>query len=355
MIPSKIFDILDLARRARNLGEVFNPLFVGPPGVGKSQIVQAWCVKNNLPFIDLRSAYLEAPDVIGFPSIENVNGKQMTVHNTPDFWPTDSNWEGVLLLEEPNRGTASIMNCWMQLLTDRKVHKYSLPKGVMVIGCINPEGTEYEVNNMDAALKDRFEIFQVSYDKESFLSFMKSTGWHKDIILFIESGMFNYLQPEEIKNSPGSKYVSPRTLSKINSILKAGFNQEDEMLLYTTILGGNIGKDFYNFRHNESPVFYFDLMHNLPGSLEKLNKFSDPNNFKNGMISITIKDIVDNGEISDDLLVSVIKTIPVDQGTMLIRDLEFKRKDKEILSRLCKNHPSIKDLFKSVLNYKKTK
>lgn len=353
MRPSKIMDILDIAHRARKLGEVFNPLFVGPPGVGKSHIVQAWCVKNNLPFIDLRSAYLEAPDVIGFPSIETVNGRQVTIHNTPSFWPTDPEWQGVLLLEEPNRGTTSIMNCWMQLLTDRKVHEYVLPKGVIIVGCINPEGAEYDVNTMDAALKDRFELFHVTYDKDSFLSYMKSAEWNKNIILFIESGIWNYVAPEDIKNAPGSKYVSPRTLSKLNSALAAGFNEEDEMLIYNTVLGANVGKDFYNFCHNESPVFYADLLKDLPEALERLNKFSNPTNFKNGMISMTIKDIVDNGEIEDELLVNILTVLPVDQSITLIRDLEFKRKDKTILQRICKQHPDIKERFKSVLQFGK--
>lgn len=351
MRPSKILDIMDIARRARQLGEVFNPLFVGPPGVGKSQIVQEWCKKNNLPFVDLRSAYLEAPDVIGFPSIENIGGRQTTVHNTPEFWPTHPEWEGVVLLEEPNRGTTSVLNCWMQLLTDRKVHKYALPNGAMVVGCINPEGAEYDVNTMDAALKDRFEIFPVVYDKESFVTYMKESAWHKDIILFIESGVWAYVEPEGIKNVPGAKYVSPRTVSKLNSALRAGFLDEDELLIYSTILGANVGKDFYSFRHNESPVFFQDLLHALPNALSKLKKFSDPSDFKNGMIGITTKDIIENGTIEDDLLVKVVKVLPVDQGTALIRELELKRKDKTILQRICKNYPAIKDQFKSVLAY----
>jgi hypothetical protein len=241
----------------------------------------------------------------------------------------------------------------MQLLTDRKVHKYTLPVGAIIVSCINPEGGENEVISMDPALRDRFEIFDVSYDKESFVAFMKATGWHKDIVLFIESGIFTYVAPEDIKNVPGAKYISPRTMSKLNTVLKSGFNKEDELLLYTAIIGDNVGKDFFNFRNNESPVFYYDLVNTLPNSLGKLKKFSDPANFKNGMIGITIKDVVENGSISDELLVQVLEVIPVDQGTVLIRELEFKRKDDTLLSRICKNNPNIKTLFKSVLNFGK--
>lgn len=352
MKPSKIFDVLNLAMKAREIGEIFNPLFVGPPGVGKSQIVQAWAKKNSLPFIDLRAAYLEAPDVIGFPSIEAVNQRQVTVHNIPEFWPYEG--KGVLLLEEPNRGTTSIMNCFMQLLTDRKIHKYVLPEGWIIVGCINPDGLDYDVTTMDPALKDRFEIFDVSYDKVSFVDYMKGKEWDKSLVMFVESNSWSYVLPENVGNVPGSKYVSPRTMSKLNAALRAGMeDKEFELLVCTTILGRNIGRDFYNFRHNESPVVYSELKSEKKKALNRLKKFSDPANLKAGMITLTIQDIVEHGDIEDKLLAEVLEIIPVDQGTVLIRDLEFKRKDNTLLTRMCKEYPAIKDLFKTVLTYGK--
>lgn len=346
MNPNKIFNILDLARRAREHDQVFNPLFVGAPGVGKSHIVQAWARKNNLPFIDLRIAYMEAPDLIGFPSIESVNGRQVTVHNIPEFWPQDENWEGVILLEEPNRGTTSVMNCLMQLLTDRKVHKYELPKKALVVSCINPDGTEYDVNTMDSALKNRFETFDVVFDKVSFIEYIRNSNWNKELCNFIESGIWQYKTPEEVGNISGAKYISPRTWSKLNAALLATFDSDDEMTIYDTILGSNVAKDFYNFRHNESPVMMNDFLKDLKGSLKKLTKFSDPNNCKNGMISLTVRDIIEENNITDEMLVEVCKVIPLEQGTTLIRELEFKRDDDTILGRVTKLDPKLKDLLK---------
>ncbi len=351
MEPNKIFNVMDLAQRARVIGEIFNPLFVGPPGVGKSHIVQAWAKARNVPFIDMRIAYMEAPDLIGFPSIQLIGERQVTVHNIPEFLPYEG--IGVLLLEEPNRGTSSVMNCLMQLLTDRKIHKYNLPSGWIIASCINPEGNEYDVTTMDAALKDRFEMFQIDYDKQSLVTHMYDANWHKDVVNFVESNMWTYYRPEKVKNTPGSKYISPRTLSKLNAVLKAGFDREDEMMIYETVLGNNVAKDFFNFKHNESPVTMNQLTKNLPEALKKLIKFSDPNNYKGGMISITVKDIILENTISDDLLATVVSTIPVEKGTALIRDLEIKRKDEGILGRICKSHPQIRDLFRSVLKYDK--
>ena len=144
MRPGLIFNIMNIARKAREMNNNYNPLFSGAPGLGKSEIVQAWCKQAGIPFIDLRAAYLEAPDVIGYPTVAMRNGKSITVHNTPEFWPEAG--EGVIFLDEVNRGNQSVMNTFMQLLTDRKVHNYTLPPGLIIASCINPENEQNDVN-----------------------------------------------------------------------------------------------------------------------------------------------------------------------------------------------------------------
>lgn len=345
--PVEIKDILNLARRAREQGEIFNPLFVSAPGLGKSSIVQQWAKENNLPFIDLRLAYLEAPDMIGFPSIEVVNGRQVTKHNLPEFWPKEG--QGVLLLEEPNRGTTSTMNTIMQLLTDRKVHNYTLPEGWIIVGCINPEEEHYDVNTMDAALKDRFEIFQVVYDKPSFVTYMKDREWAKDLVMFIESNTWVYKQPEEIAKNPHAKYVSPRTLSKLNAALKAGVNPEQELIVYECVLGRSVGKDFYAFKHSERPVLYSDLVQNTKSAIKQLKKFSDPNNYKAGHISLTIRDIIEVNEIDNQMLSEVLLAIPADQGPALLQGLGFKRKDENLYKTIFTDYPEVKKYLKGQL------
>lgn len=356
MKPAKIFDVMDLAMRARQKGEIYNPLFVGAPGLGKTEIVQAWCKAKGLPSITLTSALLDAPEIRGFPMIQNVNGRQRMVTVTPEFWPDSGS--GVVILEEVNRGSTAVMNCWMALTDARRgFDNYKLPDGWIVVGCINPESTStsYDTNTMDPALRDRFEMFEVNYDRQTFLDYMKSASWHKDIINFVESGLWVYKTPEEVGNVPGAKYISPRTFSKVNATFRAEFNPADERELFDPILGTNVSKDFFNFRHNETPVMMVDLKKKEKSSLNKLVKFSDPNNYKNGMISLTVKDIIDDNTIEDDLLVKVVLAIPVEQGTVLIRELEQRRgvPTGEMLQKLIKSHPEIKKLFVDVIKYKK--
>ena len=145
MKPIDIMKVLDLAQRARRNGFIFNPLFTGDAGLGKSQICQKWVEeqqKRNPKFFfkDLRIAYMEAPDLIGFPETEKDERDLVrTCHRLPEFWPTDPDAEGLILLEEPNRGTVGVMNCLMQMLTDRIIHNYEVPKGIIFAACINPD------------------------------------------------------------------------------------------------------------------------------------------------------------------------------------------------------------------------
>lgn len=351
MKPSYIDTVLDLAFRAREQGHIFNPLFVSAPGLGKSSKCQAYANQLGIPFIDIRAAYREAPDMIGFPTVEIINGRQVTKHHTPSTWPSEG--RGIVLLEEPNRGTSSVMNCFMQLLTDRKIDEYTLPEGWIIVGCINPENEQYDVNTMDPALKDRFEIFQVDYSREDFLTYMKHSNWDNSVINFVETNTWKYALPEEISKTNGAKYISPRTLSKLNAALKAGLPDDKnfEHIVYDSLLGAAIGNSYYHFKHNEQPVTYKELSNKFTknAAFEKLKKFGNPSDYKAGTLSITIRDIVDDGTIDDELLRDVLLAMPADLGYQLVSELTFKRKENGLLTRIIEKYPVIKKYMKDVL------
>jgi hypothetical protein len=348
MRPSNINDIMNLARRARKNGDIFNPLFVGAPGLGKTEIIQEWCEQNSLPFVVITAATYEAPDLKGFPRVELINGKQRQTFATPDFWPDSG--EGVIILEEVNRGTTSVMNCFMSLTDKRRgFDGYKLPEGWLVAGCINPENEHNDVNVMDTALKDRFEIFEVNYDKKEFLKFMKNQEWNNNIQMFIETGTWTYVKPEDLGNSAGAKYLSPRGFSKLNAALKAEVPKDMQLDIYESILGKNVGQSFFQFTNDDQPVLLKDILETKKKAFDKLKKFSDPDNYKSGHITITIRSIVEQDGIEDDLLAEVACILPADQSQDLIKQLEYKRKDDKILERLCKSHPEVKKYLKSVL------
>lgn len=343
MKPSNIMTVLDTAWKTRKLGMVSNPLFTGEAGLGKSAIVQQWVKKQRernpeFGFLDLRIAYMEAPDLIGFPKDLEQNGKWRTIHCLPGFWPTEG--EGLLLLEEPNRGTTGVMNCLMQLLTDRKIHDYTLPEGWMIAGCINPDSSEYDVNSMDAALKDRFEEFEVEYDPINFMEYIEKQNWYERLQMFINSGIWIYKTTKEIGKD--GKYISPRTLSKVNAaeLSGVGDNRQLHRVYMNSILGKDIGNEYHKFCYDQAPVTANDILKDKNAALKRLKVQSDPSTYQGDMIAATVESIeksygglkkdCKNDQIDEDTMAEVAKIIPADHAVNLIKNCGFKQSKGQI-------------------------
>jgi len=375
MKPIRILDVLTLALKARKNDSVFNPLFTGDAGLGKSAIAQKFVdimrtagfpehgiePNPNYGFVDLRIAYLEAPDFIGFPESQtDERGTRRTVHNLPEIWPTDPNSHGLILLEEPNRGTTGVMNCLMQLLTDRKVHNYKLPPGWMVAGAINPDSAEYDVNAMDAALKNRFETYEIEYDPISFMDYMEKANFDKSIQMFVSSGTWVFRSTDQI--SDGGTYISPRTWSKVDAAEKAGVRLDRRLHSETmrSILGKDVGNEYHKFCYDEAPVTNKDLVEDKKKAFEKLKAQSSVDNYKGDMIAVTVESIIANYsckqkdapselKVGEDTMAEVAKIIPSDQAINLIKGCGFKQSKGNITTffkEFVVRHPDLKKVLK---------
>jgi hypothetical protein len=371
MKPSHIMTILDTALAARAAGEIMNPLFTGEAGLGKSQICQQWVKKQRernpeFGFIDLRIAYMEAPDLIGLPENEIVkeygNDFRITTHYTPDFWPRNPKSEGLLLLEEPNRGTTGTMNCLMQLLTDRKVHKYPLPEGWITGGCINPDSSEYDVNTMDTALKDRFEEYEVEYDPLTFMEFMDGQGWNESIQRFVGDAIWVYKTSKEL--GQGGKYISPRTWSKVQAAEKAGIrkNRQLHRIVVGSILGKDIGNEYHKYCYDQAPVTATEILKDKNAALSKLKEHSHPDTYKGDMLAATVESLTKAyggakkdckaDQIDEDTMAEVAKIIPADYAVNLIKQCGFKQtkgRMSDFFNEFCKRHPELIDVLKANL------
>jgi len=363
MKPSNIFAVLDLAYKSRLMGKTINPIFTGEAGLGKSEITQAWVKKEqkrnpNFGFIDLRIAYMEAPDLIGFPSEGvDVNGLARTKHLLPEFWPTEG--EGLILLEEPNRGTTGVMNCLMQLLTDFKVHNYTVPAGWMIASCINPDSSEYDVNTMDAALKDRFVEFEVEFDHVAFIDFMDAANWHDSVQMFVSSGIWTYKSTKEIGKD--GKYISSRTWSKVNAAELAGVNQNRALhrLTVCSILGKDIGNEYHKFCYDSAPVTAQDLLKDRSAAMKRLVSMSDPQTYQGDMIAATVESIekyygglkkdCKADQIDEDIMAEVAKIIPADHAVNLIKQCGYKQSKGQITNffkEFTGRHPELVKVLK---------
>lgn len=338
--PGQIKEVLDTARKIRTAGGNYVPCFAGDSGIGKSEICQAWAKENNLKLIDLRLAYMEGPDMVGMPQSICVDGKWTTIHSLPDFLPKDG--EGLLLFEEPNRAHESVMQTMMQILTDRRIHNYVLPEGWVIAAAINPEG-KYNVNSMDAAVKNRFAIFEVKFDHNSFVEYTKNVKFDSRITAFLDSGLWTYKSIDEIGDE--GFYIASRSFKKLDDIMKYGSESPLFYELTASVLGKATAPDFIKFINEIRPVLWEDFQRDEKAAFDRLKKITANKDYSGDLISITVNSIADaykaeGSKMSDEFVLKVAKIIDLDHSVNLCC-LAFANKPTEYIEKMKTKHAKL--------------
>ncbi len=101
--------------------------------MGKSEIVHKVAKDMGYRIEDVRVALLDPVDLRGVPSVED--GR--TVFNPPVFLPTDEQPKTLLFLDELPQGSPSVQNALFQLIKDRKLGEYTLPKDTVIVSAGN--------------------------------------------------------------------------------------------------------------------------------------------------------------------------------------------------------------------------
>lgn len=383
MRPSRIPQILDVAWKAREQGKKWNPMFVGEAGVGKSEITQAWARSMDEKYkdeggfgvLDLRLAYYEGPDLVGLPEVFEVDGIKRTIYAIPEIFPTTG--RGIIMLEEPNRGNSMVQNCLMQMLTDRKIGPhFEIPEGWLICGLMNPEGGRYDTVSMDAALKDRFVFFDTDFHLNSFLEYVETANYHKNVETYLTSGNWVYMKPDRIQD--GGTYISSRTWNRMSDAEMTGIS--DPILhreICHSILGDHYGSQYYQFCYDDAPIMAEDLLSNQDESLAKLKEQSNNGDtYAGDRLHATVESIInkyggyyegrtqlakggkqepyphEKNTIDEATMVAVAMIIPADLAVGMIRDCGLKSnksRQDEFLKLFTMRHPKVKALIRDNL------
>src|SRR5579863_4164305 len=111
---------------------VVRPVFIwGPPGIGKSALVQRFAEAVGLPCVSLLGSQLAPEDLIGVPQI--VDGCSRFC--PPTMIARDEPY--CLFLDELNAAPPDVQKSFYSLILDRRIGSYELPAGSVVIGAGN--------------------------------------------------------------------------------------------------------------------------------------------------------------------------------------------------------------------------
>jgi len=231
------------------------PTFIwGAPGIGKSSIVKQIAKAHGYDFIDLRLALMDPTDLKGIPFYDKE--RHQALWAPPSFLPTEG--KGILFLDELNSAPPAVQASAYQLILDRKVGEYELPKGWAIVAAGNREGDRGVVYRMPSPLANRFVHLEMEVSLEDWRSWAFKNAIDARVIAYIGYKSDDLFSFDPTLNE--KSFATPRSWEFVSSLLQS---QLDDKLLLETIAGA-IGKEravrFLSFAK---------VMHKLP-NLEQI-------------------------------------------------------------------------------------
>lgn len=191
---------------------VVRPVFIwGPPGIGKSAIVQQFARQVDLPCVSLLGSQLAPEDLIGVPQI--VDGKSRfcppTVIARPDPY--------CLFLDELNACSHEVQKAFYSLIHERRLGEYELPRGSIVIGAGNRAQDSAIVRPMSSALLNRMIHVQLQPVHRDWLEWAHEHQIHPMVLEYIQA------RPDHLWSQPPKTeepFSTPRSWHMLSDALK---------------------------------------------------------------------------------------------------------------------------------------
>ena len=220
------------------------PIFLwGPPGIGKSELVQGIGdskVLGETFVIDLRLALFEPTDLRGYPA-PDMKSKEMIWLPPADLPSAEfaSKYDTVIMfLDELNSAAPSVQAAAYQLILNRRIGQYVLPDNVVIIAAGNRETDKGVTYRMPKPLENRFVHFELRVDFEDWFNWAVEHNINPDVVgylSFAKNDLYNF-DPK----SSSRGFATPRSWTFVSELLDDADDLTES--LQTDMVAGCVGE-----------------------------------------------------------------------------------------------------------------
>ncbi|MDO5052625.1 MAG: MoxR family ATPase [Pseudoclavibacter sp.] len=193
------------------------PVFIwGPPGIGKSSLVEQFADSVGLDCVSLLGSQLAPEDLMGVPQIKD----GVTRFFPPAMIVRDEPY--CLFLDELNACSQDVQKAFYSLINDRRIGEYELPAGSIVIGAGNRAQDSAIVKPMSSALMNRMVHVHMRVSPGQWMEWATAQGLHPLVVDYLSQ------RPDHLwSRPPGHEepFSTPRSWHMVSDALH-GFGQD---------------------------------------------------------------------------------------------------------------------------------
>lgn len=216
------------------------PVFLwGPPGIGKSELVEDITQELGGYFIDLRLSQMDPTDIRGIPFYNKDKGVMDWA--PPIELPTEQLAKEypivVLFMDELNSAPPAVQAAAYQLVLNRRVGKFRLPDNVVMVAAGNRESDKGVTYRMPTPLANRFVHQEMKVDFASWEEWAVRNRIHKDVVGYLSFAKQDLYDFDA--KSASRAFATPRSWSFVSDLLTDSSTDEETLI---NLIAGSVGE-----------------------------------------------------------------------------------------------------------------
>ncbi|MCR4885326.1 MAG: MoxR family ATPase [Clostridiales bacterium] len=206
------------------------PIFLmGPPGIGKTAIVEQIAQEMGLPLVSYSMTHHTRQSALGLPFIyeKQFDGQSFRVSEYTmseiiaavyDKMEQTGLREGILFLDEINCVSETLAPSMLQFLQYKVFGQHKVPEGWIVVTAGNPPEYNQSVREFDIVTWDRLKRIDVEADFDTWRSWAVEQGIHPAVLSYLDIRKVDFYLVES--TADGKSFVTPRGWVDLSDMLK---------------------------------------------------------------------------------------------------------------------------------------
>ncbi|MBR4149930.1 MAG: AAA family ATPase, partial [Firmicutes bacterium] len=234
-------------------------LLMGPPGIGKTQIMEQIAAENGVGLVAYTITHHTRQSAVGLPFIEKkvFGGVEYSVTeytmseilaSVYKLMESTGVREGILFLDEINCVSETLAPMMLQFLQCKTFGNQKLPEGWLIVAAGNPPEYNRSVRDFDVVTLDRVKRIDVEEDFAVWKEYAVNKGIHSAVISYLDIKKENFYRIEN--TADGLEFVTARGWEDLSEVIyayeKLGL-KADRQVCVEYLQMPRIAKDFANY------------------------------------------------------------------------------------------------------------